>query len=158
MYGIYEWSACQIIALYYAIILYWVRAACKLRSVSYGSTHASRSLCDTSFCAYIHTPVENWRSYEDILPIKQLLYYWRYLFLGLELCAKYDGESWLQTCIRNLFPIWQFVCTYTHNSKTVVFSLLESPTMTSPLARSWGCTFMYLWNLIRPSPRLFMAT
>ena len=40
----------------------------------------------------------------------------------------------------------------------MVFSLLDSPTTTRPLVGLRGCTFIYLWNVIRPGPRLFMAT
>ena len=35
---------------------------------------------------------------------------------------------------------------------------MDSPTTTCPLVGSRGCTFIYLWNIIRLSPHLFRAT
>ena len=43
------------IALLSEIFLDWVKAACELRSMNYGSKHASQSLSDTPLCAcYTH--------------------------------------------------------------------------------------------------------
>ena len=45
------------------------------------------------FCAYLYPhnmKTKGARIYKDVLPIKRLLYYWRYLFSGLELYVRYD--------------------------------------------------------------------
>ena len=55
LYGVYKRSAHQTTALLSEIILSLVRAACMLRSASYGSKHVSQSLSYMPFCAYLHT-------------------------------------------------------------------------------------------------------
>ena len=51
VYGIYEQSAHQTTALLSEILLFLVRAACELRSMSYGYKHISRVLSYMPFCA-----------------------------------------------------------------------------------------------------------
>ena len=55
---------------------------------------------------------------KDVLPIKRLLYYWRYLFSGLELYVSYYWWVMSPSLHRNHFPIWHFVHSCTRNSKT----------------------------------------
>ena len=50
--GIYKRSTCQTTSLLSETFLFDVRDACELQLVSYVSKHASRSLSDTTFCAY----------------------------------------------------------------------------------------------------------
>ena len=45
-------------ALLSEMVIYLVRDACELRSVSYGSKHVSQSLFDTPFCMYLHSQLE----------------------------------------------------------------------------------------------------
>ena len=118
--GVYGWSAHQMTALLSEMCLFWVRGACELRSASYGLKHASRFLCDTPFCAYIHTQLKNWRSYtcKDILPIDWLLYSQRYLFCDLQLYVRFDRQVMPPNTHHNLFPMWHFVHNYTDNWKT----------------------------------------
>ena len=53
--GVYKRSAHQTNALLSDIFLFLVRAACELRSASYGSKHTSQSLSDKPFvCTYMH--------------------------------------------------------------------------------------------------------
>ena len=59
VWDIYEQLAHQKTALLSDIVLFWVRAACELRSASYGSKHTSRFLSGTQFCAYIHAQLKN---------------------------------------------------------------------------------------------------
>ena len=103
---------------YYQTFLFLVRAACELRSVSYGFKHVSRTLLYMPFCTYLHEQVENLRLYNDAVPDKRLLYYRRFLFSGLELYARYNRRLMDPDMHRNLFMIRHFVPTYTHNSKT----------------------------------------
>ena len=95
-----------------------VRATCKIRSVSYGSKHTSQSLSDMSFWPYLHAQLENYKSYTDALRIERLLYCQRYLFSGLNLCARYDLWVINLNTHHCFFPIRRFVHTYTHNSNT----------------------------------------
>ena len=50
LYSVYERSAHQMIALLSEVILFLARAACKLRSVSYGSKHVVDSFLNTILC------------------------------------------------------------------------------------------------------------
>ena len=59
-------------ALLLANFLSWVRVACELRSVSYGSKHASQSLCD-----FLHFKTT-------------AIYYQRFLFPEIDLHVRYD--------------------------------------------------------------------
>ena len=102
-YGVYERSAHQMTLLLLEILLFLVRAAYKLRSVSYASKHALWLLSNMPYCAYLHAQLEKERSYKIILPIKQLLYYRRYLFSGLELYVRYDRRVMIQACIAITF-------------------------------------------------------
>ena len=80
------------------------------------------NMCRGGFpiCHYVHkcTQLENWRSYKDISPIKQLLYYRRYLSFWLELYVRYDQQVMDPNMHSNHFLIRHFVYTYTRNSKT----------------------------------------
>ena len=117
LYSIYKWSACQMIALLSEIFLFLVRAACELRLASYFSKHALQSPSDTPFCAYLYAQFQTKRSHKDVLPFKQLLYFWRYLFSVAELYTRYDWWLMGPNTHCNLFPMRHFVRTYTHNSK-----------------------------------------
>ena len=70
------------------------------------------------FCAYLHTQLESKRSYKDALPIKQLLYYQRYLFTGLEMYARYNWQTVDPNTHRYLFLRRNIVRPYTDNSTT----------------------------------------
>ena len=54
----------------------------------------------------------------DGLPIKRLLYYWKYLFSWLELYVRYNWRVMDPDMHRNHFPIQLFERTYICNSKT----------------------------------------
>ena len=70
-------------------------------------------------CMNTYTQLENYRSYVDILHIKQLLYYQRCLFSGLDLHAKHDWWVMVPNTYHRLFPCNKpFVHTSTHNWKT----------------------------------------
>ena len=59
VYGISKRSAHQMNALLSEIFLILVRAACELRSMSYGPKHTSRFLSCTPFCVCLHTQLDN---------------------------------------------------------------------------------------------------
>ena len=109
VYGIHEQSAYQMTALLSEIFLFLVRVARKLRMVSYGSEHTLWPLFYTPFCAYLHTKLRNYRLYKNVLPIKQLLYYWRYLFSWLELDTSYDWRVMDPNTHCNHFSVQHFV-------------------------------------------------
>ena len=52
------------------VSILWIRAVCKIRSVSYGSKCVSQPLSDMTFCAYLNSKLINYRSYMDILHIE----------------------------------------------------------------------------------------
>ena len=54
VYSIYVQSGHQTTALLSKIFLFLVRAACELRSASYGPKRTSHRLSCTPFCAYMH--------------------------------------------------------------------------------------------------------
>ena len=67
------------------------------------------------FCAHLHTQLENYRSYMDVLHIKWLLYYWRCLFSGLELYLRYSW--WITAPNMHRSPFWYGirVCLHAYN-------------------------------------------
>ena len=65
--------------------LLWARAACELRSASCGFKHKYIAVFyDKPFCTYLQQNFKNYLLYEDNLPIKPLLYYWRCLSSWIE--------------------------------------------------------------------------
>ena len=59
--------------------IFWIKAACEIGLASYGSNFASRSLSDMQFvCSY--TQLEKYRLYMDVLHIKWLLMWGRFLW------------------------------------------------------------------------------
>ena len=99
------------------MFLFWVRAACELRSTSYGSKHTSQSLQYTILCVLTSTTRKLQVLYGHS-PYWTTLYYWRCLFPGLELYARYNWWVMASSMHFNLFPLRHFVHAYTHNSKT----------------------------------------
>ena len=75
------------------------------QSVSYGSKHASQPLSNTTFCAYLHWKLENYRMYMDNLHIDWLLCYQRYLFSVLELDVRYIWQVMAPNVHCSVFPI-----------------------------------------------------
>ena len=112
-YGVYKQFTQRTTALLSEIFLFLVRGACEPRSASYSPKHTSWSLSDTSFCAHLHAQLENSRWYEDVRRIERLLYYWRYLFTGLELYVRYDRWVMDPNTHRNHFPI-RLLCVLIH--------------------------------------------
>ena len=106
--NISERSANQMTALLSEIYLFLVRAACKLKSVSYGSKYTLRTFFYMPFCVYLHAQLENKRSYNDALPNKWLIYYWKCLFTWLELYVRYDQRVMDPNIHHNYFSIWHF--------------------------------------------------
>ena len=101
----------QMIALLSKIPIVWVRAVCVILSASYGFKHASQPLSDMTFCAYLHSQLENYRSYADVLHIEWLFYYHRCLFSVLELDVRYEWRVTPPSMHRSLFTISHF-CVY----------------------------------------------
>ena len=58
-------------------------------------------------------------TYVNNLYSKQLLYCQRFSFSWLELHASQDLEVMDTNMRQDLFPIHHFVCTYTHNLRTI---------------------------------------
>ena len=85
----YIWNVCSTIEDAY----FWVRVACKIQLVSYGSKHASESFSDTLF-ARTCTQLGTYLSYMDVLHIEWLLDYWRHFFVWfVELHKRSDGRA-----------------------------------------------------------------
>ena len=116
------------------IFLFLVRAASELRAASYGFKHALWSSSYAPFCAYLHTQLENWRLYKDVLPIKWLLYDWRYLFSGSELYLRYNRQVMDPNTHCNLFPIWHFCILILITQKLPVINGLSTYQMTALLS------------------------
>ena len=70
---VYACSTFQTTALSLEMSIFWVRAACKIQSKSYGSKHTSQSLSDMTFCVHFHAQLENYRSYLGVLHMERLL-------------------------------------------------------------------------------------
>ena len=95
---------------------------------------------------YSHTKLKSVpRSYKDVLPIKQLLYYQRFLFSVIELYVRYDQWLMAPNMHHNLFLIRHFVCTYTHNS-TRTTTLLSETFFASPTCH-WLLTVCFQQTL-----------
>ena len=62
---------------------------------------------------HVHAQLDDSKSYKDVVAIERLVYYWRYLFAGLELYARYDQRVMIAYTHRNHFPMWYFVRPYT---------------------------------------------
>ena len=81
------------------------------------------------------TQLKYWRSYKNVLPIKQLLYYGVHLLPGLELYVRYDWLVIDSSKHHNLFPI-HFMHAYTHNTKSPGhIRMFYMSKMTAPLSK-----------------------
>ena len=111
--GCMEISTYQMTVLLSEMSIFCVRTRCDIWMVSDAFKHASQSLSDKPFfhIVYLNILLENFRSYVDVQHIKQLLYYWRHCYCGLE-CSRdttrelrpetYIGCSLIQLCMRIL--------------------------------------------------------
>ena len=103
----YGHSTYQNTALLSEIFVVWVRAVCEVQLVSYGSIHTPQPLSDTTFCVYmyLHSQLENYRLYIDVVHIEWLVYCWRCLFSALELDARYEWRLMAPNTHCSLFLI-----------------------------------------------------
>ena len=85
VYGVYKWSAYQTTALLPEIILFFIRAACELRSVSYGYT--GRETVPYCFRTKIHSSYRLSRS--PALSKKHFLFYGYHGTMGRFKIASY---------------------------------------------------------------------
>ena len=117
-------------------VFFLVRAACKIRLVSFGSKHALQSLSNMPFvCTYMYTCTLKTTQLTytvDVLHIKWQLYYWRYYLCGLELHEKSKWRAMAPDMHHNhsltqdyvcILQAWTYIaiwCTTRHDSKTCV--------------------------------------